>query len=383
MPTITIDCHEDSGTLAADASDYSIENMDDVCIRYSGVQNSPLYDVNAFADKTDSLLEQKGIKIMLDAIEATRAYGLRSSIYYSEQSAPVSSTNYPSTRGSYGFIIETMRLWSGKPRHERAVFAMKSALKSLVAEFIEEDGAIAAEVYAAREKMESNTKFDDSFAFATKTSKSGKALLTMPRPTIYVDGTYKDENNTKNYSFFDTVSALRTLPTAYVVPADMENIEKVLSLLDMHGIKYTKIRSGSTLTLRKYEGLDSALTSTEAVTLADAAEVTFENGAYVITMNTSDAYLAAYLFEPDSCTYYNAEETSVSMAHMGYITDGNLYRSEVDDMPTLIAEMLVVEGDVNSDGKVDIVDVMQALSECLEGDRTLLEVLRILKLTVK
>ncbi len=337
MPTITIDCHEDSGTLAADASDYSIENMDDVCIRYSGVQNSPLYDLNAFANKTDNLLSQKGIEIMLDAIEATRASGLRPSIYYSEQTAPVSSTNYPSLRGSYGFIVETMRLWAGKDRHERAVFAMKTALKSLVAEFIEADGAIAADVYAARAKMESNTKFDDAFAFAAKTSKSGTSLLTMPRPTVFVDGTYKDENNTKNYSFFDTVSALRTLPTAYVVDADAENIDKVLSLLDMHGIKYTKLRDGATLTLRKYEGIASAQTSSAAVTMAEAADVTFENGAYAVTMNTSDAYLVAYLFEPDSCKFASAEETSVSFAHMGYITDGDaLYRSETDDVSAII-----------------------------------------------
>ncbi len=383
MPTITIDCHEDSGTLAADESDYSIENMDDICIRYSGIQNSPLYDVNAFADKTDSLLSQKGIEIMLDAIESTRAYGLRPSIYYSEQSAPVSSTNYPSLRGSYGFIVETMRLWSGKPRHERAVFAMKTALKSLIAEFIEADGAIAAEVYAARERMEANTKFDDSFAFATKTSKSGNALLTMPRPTIYVDGTYKDESNTKNFSFFDTVSALRTLPTAYVVPADAENIDKVLSLLDMHGISYTRLANNATLTLRKYEGVASALTSSAAVTMAEAEEVTFENGAYVVMMNTSDAYLAAYLFEPDSCKYVNAEETAVSLTHMGYITEGDLYRAEIDDMPTVIADMLYVEGDVNGDGKVDISDVMQALRECLNENGSLLDVIRILKIAVR
>ncbi len=383
MPTITIDCHEDSGTLAADESDYSIENMDDVCIRYSGVQNSPLYDVNAFADKTDSLLNQKGIEIMLDAIEATRAYGLRPSIYYSEQSAPVSSTNYPSLRGSYGFIVETMRLWSGKPRHERAVFAMKTALKSLIAEFVEADGAIAAEVYAAREKLESNTKFDEKFAFAAKTSKSGKSLLTMPRPLIYVDGTFKDENNTKNYSFFDTVSALRTLPTAYVVPADAENIGKILSLLDMHGISYTRLANNATLTLRKYEGVASALTSSAAVTMADAAEVTFENGAYVVTMNTADAYLAAYLFEPDSCTYVNAEETAVSMTHMGYITEGDLYRAETDDMPAIIADMIYVEGDIDGDGVVDITDVMLVLRRCVNGNGSLIDVLKVLKLAVK
>lgn len=383
MPTITIDCHEDTGSLTADESDYSIENMDDVCIRYSGVQNSPLYDVNAFANGTDCLLNQRGIGIMLDAIEATRAYGLRSSIYYSEQPAPVSSTAYPSTRGSYGFIIETMRLWSGKGRHERAVFAMKTALKSLVAEFIEADGAIAADVYAARAKLENNTKFDDSFAFATKTSKSGNALLTMPRPTVYVDGTFKDENNTKSYKFYDTVSGLRTLPTAYVIDADAENIDEILSLLDLQGISYTRIAKNATLELCKYEGISSAATSSVAVTIADAAEVTFENGAYVVTTNNANAYLIAYLFEPDSCTFSSVSETSVSLAHIGYLSDNDsLYRAELDDMADVIADMLYVEGDINGDGKVDISDVMLALRKCLNESGSLLDVIRILKIAV-
>ena len=321
---------------------------------------------------------------MLDAIEAARAKGLRTSIYYAASARPVNSTNYPVIRGSYGFIVETMRLWSGKPRHPRAVFAMKECLKALTAEFIEADGSIAREVYANRARVAAITDFDENNLFAGKTSASGKSYATMPRPVIFVDGTYKDENNTKNFNFFDTVSKTRAMPTAYVLDANAKNIDKVLELLDMHGISYTRIRSGATLTLKKYSGIDSAATTSSAVVIGEAEEVTFEKGAYVVTMNTSDAYLIAYLFEPDSYPFVNFEDTTVSMAHKGYFTDeDSLYRSEIDDMATVIANMLYVEGDVDNDGDVDIEDVMAALHACVNGNGSLLDVIKILKLAVK
>ena len=386
MPTITIDCHEDSGTLAADASDYSIENMDDVCIRYSSLLNSPLYNIKDVSDGTLVTSELKGNEIMLDAIEAAREKGIRTSIYYAANTRPGNSTNYPVTRGSYGFIVETMRLWSGKPRHPRAVFAMKECLKALIAEFIEADGAIAEEVYANRARIAAITDFDEDYLFAGKTSASGKSYATMPRPIIFADGTYKDESNTKNFNFFDTVSKLRTMPTAYVLDANAANIDKVLALLDMHGIEYTYISPGSTLTLKKYSGIDTAATTSAAVTIGEAEEVTFESGAYAVTLNTSDAFLVAYLFEPDSFPFTSYEDTTISMAHIGIITDeDNLYRSEVSGVVSIIKSLAYVEGDLNGDGEVTLADIMIALKSVTngEGKYTLLDVLRFLKLAVR
>ena len=385
MPTITIDCHEDS-SLTADESDYSIENMDDVCIRYSSLYNSPLYNIKDIADGTLDTSKLLGNEIMLDAIEAVRAKGVRSSIYYAASARPVNSTNYPVIRGSYGFIVETMRLWSGKPRHPRAVFAMKECLKALIAEFIVADGAIAEDVYANRARVAAITDFDEDYLFAGKTSASGKSYATMPRPIIYVDGTYKDENNTKNFNYFDTVSKLRAMPTAYVLDANAKNIDKVLELLDMHGVEYTYVRPGSTLTLKKYSGIDTAPTTSNAVTIGEAVDVTFENGAYAVTLNTSDAFLIAYLFEPDSYPFVNYEETTVSMAHRGYITDeDNLYRSEVSGVASIIEGLAYVEGDLNGDGEVTLPDVMAALKSVTngEGKYTLRDVLRFLKLAIK
>ena len=71
------------------------------------------------------------------------------------------------------------------------------------------------------------------------------------------------------------------------------------------------------------------------------------------------------------------------MAHIGYITDGDIYRSEADDMPALVADMLYIAEDLNSDGNVDISDVLLAIRGAVDTDEyTLLEVLRILKRAV-
>ena len=117
----------------------------------------------------------------------------------------------------------------------------------------------------------------------------------------------------------------------------------------------------------------------------DAEEVTFENGAYVITLDTSDSYLITYLFEPDSFPYTTAEDHMHSLTNMGYVTENDdFYRSEVSGIAEIVASMVDVRGDVNGDSKVDISDVMIALKSVANGvGYTLIDVLQILKLAVK
>ncbi len=346
MPTVTIDCHEDAGNVTVDENDYSVENMDDVMIRYSGLQNSPLHDVAKLANGTESVMNQTGITVMMNAIEKARESGVRSSVYYSGTCNPVTSTDYPSARGSYGFIVEVSRIWTNKARYERAVFSMNTGIKAIVSQVVASNGQMAEDVYAGRNAAAAITDFDENRVFATKTSQSGTATVSAPRPSIYVDGTYKDENATKTFKLFDTVSNLRALPTAYVIPGDEEHIDDILNLLDMHGIPYTRLKAGSKMMLRAYSGLDSAATTAAAIEIGDAKEVTLENGGYAVSLNSSDAYLIAYLFEPDSFPYTSAENTKISLAHMGFLSgDDTLYRSEVDDVATIISSLEYNESD--------------------------------------
>ena len=361
MPTLYIDCHEDYGKLTADGADLSIENMDDVCIRASSIQNSPLETVSlgSFDAKKD-----KGYNIMVNAIEDVRALGLRSSVYYVANAHPAQSKDYPKIKGSYSFIIETMRISTGKARYARSVFAMKEALKALIGEFVSYDGAIANEVYEARERVSKITTFDENRLFATKLSASGSTTISMPRPYLYVDGTYKNQTSTKSFSFLDTVNNVRAMPTAYVISAENKNLDKILAVLDKQGISYTKLKNGATLKLKQYANLVGE------VYLGEEEDYVFENGAYAVTLNNYDAYLIAYLFEPDSYPYHSDAETRISFVNMRFISEGDkntVYRSEVDNVYQIIEELDENKKPASSCGSVIIGQGSMLLAILLAG----------------
>lgn len=346
MPTIYIDCHEDYADMPIDPADISIENLDDICIRYSGTYNSTLRDVYASLNGGDQVTDFVGYQMMINAIKKTGEYGLRSSVYYHTTYTPVNSKDYPTARGAYGYIIETMRIATGQARYERAVFAMQRALMSLVDEFVAQNGQLARNVHEAKLKFESFTDYDPNRLYALSMTTSGRTAVVMSRPLIYADGKYKDEFNTKTFKMTDSVTATRTLPTAYVIEKGAPNTEKMLDLLDLHGISYTEIKAGSELVLRKYSGTYSALT------IGNATTVTFENGAYAVTLNTLDAFLIAALFEPDSVPWVSAEESTVSFAHMGWFNNKNpIYRSEVSGVAEIIRTL-----DVNYDPNAPVTE---------------------------
>ena len=379
MPTVYIDNHEDFSTIKIDTTDWSISytqnaslsHFEDVAIRYSALQNSPLVDIDTVIGGHTPAADQVGMDMQMEAIGNLSSMGLRAGVYYVSNTMPNTSWPYAKARGSYGFLIETMRIRSGKTRYERAVFAQSEAIKALTDAVAARAGELAQNVYDGRQAAIVNS-FDENRVFAKKTTYTGRTYFTYPRMTVYIDGTVKDEAVMIKMGQHDTVSDFVSIPTAYVLPADEADIEKILQLLDMHGIRYIKIRPGSALTLRKYGGLDTVNTNNEAVTLGAAEEVTFENGAYVIPTNTPDSYLIAYLFEPDSMPFVSFDESTHSLTNMLYLTgDDALYRSETDNITQVIDGMIFGKagsGDINGDGEISLIDVLHAARSMLAGE---------------
>ena len=362
MPTVRVDCHEDtSGTNGIDESDYSHNNMADVCFQYTGVPNTPLTDIAGMIDGTNPLLTQGRRSMVYDLIDRVSEVGLRGALYQWSYYHPGTSDAYGAIRGSYGILIEVMRIWSGKSHYDRAVWAMSQGLKAVTAEIIEADGAMSKEVAEARAAA-AVTTFDPNNVFVTAMVTGQSGLNEQgPYPSVYLDGTWKDANYIRTYNRFDTATAYRSMPTAYVLPADTSNIDAILEKIGAHGLFYTKIQAGSTLTLRRY-------TLAEQISCSEAESVTFPNGAYVFLTDTSDSYLMAYLFEPDS---YTASDTDASLYQMGLLSSSNtLYRSETDYMRMIIADMTekdAVAGDCNGDSIVNLADVLTALRALVNG----------------
>ena len=324
MPTVYIDCHEDtSGTNAVNPADYSHANIDDVCFDIAGVPNAPLVDSNGIAAGTSKLLQNKAYTVLLpQMLDRTAACGLRTGNYEWAYYCCGMSQNYASIRGSYGILIEVMRIWSGKSHYARAVFAMRHALETTIEIIMEQNGQLARDVAAARSAAAVKV-FDPANIFVTAMSKGASGLsLKRIHPSVYLDGTYKNEKEMVTREKYDTVTASRPMPTGYVLSADAAHFDDVLKKLDQHGIKYSMLEKGTTLTLRRY-------TIAASATYGDAEEVTLNAGGVAVSTDTSDAYLVAYLFEPDS---YTSNDVKASLYQMGLIaaTDA-LYRSESND----------------------------------------------------
>lgn len=340
MPTVFISAHEDNEQNVVDTTDNSIADMRAMSYACSNAPNSPIVDVEGMVDGSVNVLETDKVIMMNSLITKAQQQGFRCMHYYAPSYYPVSEMAYSGIRGSYGFLLENQRMWSGKNNYEYTVKQMTTGLKNIIEEVVSVDESsaktLAQRVAEGRENARVS-EYDPDRKFILKLGSSVGG--TDPNPSVYVDGTWKDMTATKNWSFHTTVTAYRTLPASYVIPADLKHIDDILDVLEAHGISYARIENGATRTLKRYsvslEG-DNALKA--SATIGENAAVTFENGAYEVSLNTSDAYLIAYLFEPDSSSGYYA-----SFVNMGYIsTTDALYRNET----TVIAD-----GDIEEDVK--------------------------------
>ncbi|MBE5756802.1 MAG: hypothetical protein E7342_03265 [Clostridiales bacterium] len=327
-PTVCIDCHEDFSKYTLNPSTLITKDdqMNDIAIRHSSIGNSSFYDRNGdYYQSKDSIQS----KIMMDSIDALNARGFRTTIYYSEGSTPAVANGYYTANGSLSFLIEVRRINSGRSHYERAVFGMREALKTITNQVMSYEGEIATKVFAGRERLASITKFDANNTFVLD-AVSENFSYTVVNPTMHASGEWANEHGTRQLTVKNKITKTRAMATAYVIDATHPYLNEMLRILDIQNIAYTKIKAGSTLTLRKYLG---GYKNTEIDT---ATDVTFENGAYVVTLNSAKAYLISYLFEPDVCN----STPYTTFAHAGYVTSTNtIYRSEVDDMHLVIKTM--------------------------------------------
>ncbi len=364
MPTMTIDCHESHIQPEWSEGEILTDNYD-VGLAYFTSASSIHGDADAILSGDMGVTnEYVGQKICDAAIDALRTeYGLRS-YYFHQGASPSLARNYCNHLGSYGYTIEIPGIWGAEEHYARRVFTQVTAMKTLIGFTLESNGTLAAAAAEAREETALSAQiFDEHRPIVVEQAESRVPTygFTWNNPIVGADGTVRVSDNLVWQDPHNVAIKYRTLPTAYVISADVENLDAVLARLDTHNIAYKKLDAGITMTLQQYGG------TTKTATLSAAKSVTFEGGAYIIPVDGYKAYITAYLFEPDNT---DVTEGVCTFSQVGDLAVSDIYRSTEN----FIAAKMGVKGtyvEIATDGKTvanAVVDGVTYESVATEGE---------------
>ena len=318
MPTMTLDCHEalanplwSEGEMLTDVYDAGIKAGSNI----NGYGN-PIDIING--NRTASVTDHEDVA--LEALSRMNDKGMRT-YYYETHVYPVNNTYYFGLGGSYSFLLELPGINAGENLIARRTFGQLTGIKTLIGIVLEMDGEMADNVNAARRDVSEGVQIYDGqkpIIVDSALSRAGMDRFEWNNILVGSDGEIRVEDNLTYMYDYDTAVKYRTLPTAYAFSADVENLDMVLALLDKHGIEYKLLDKGTTLSLQNYTG------SASSARLLDAAEVTFENGVYLVPVDGARAYITAILFESDCA---DASGFKASFAQMEYLNVSDIYRS--------------------------------------------------------
>ena len=205
------------------------------------------------------------------------------------------------------FLVETRGIGAGKNNFERRVFSQENAVTGYLKFAAENADEIKETVAQARaDLVEQGKTFDENSMYALYQTASGEKVTpyVINSYTYKLDGTEVVLNENRALPLNDTAEHSRVRPTAYVIPADHENIDRILYIFDNQGAEYGKLDPGTTVELQQYYYKGDYIAANGRARgfeadLRDSTEVTFENGAYLVPMDQVAANVIAAICEPD------------------------------------------------------------------------------------
>ena len=274
--------------------------------------------------------------------DATNA-GLRVNHYGTTVNNPIGRA-YFGLFNAVSFLIETRGIGAGRQNFERRVFSQEVATTSYITYAAEHADEIMKAVAAARADVVAKGKtYEESDVLAQ--TKSGKTLTDYTAATVQysvADGSEK-VSKASPLSLNDTLTRSRVRPTAYVIPADTANIEKILYIMDNQGAEYYKLNAGTTASLQQYYYVGDYMVNGKAkgieAGLRDTADVTFASGAYVFPMDQVASNVIAMLCEPDVTDSNGYDGTLYQYKQIDYDKDSKnfpMYRYTGNDPRTTL-----------------------------------------------
>jgi len=221
-------------------------------------------------------------------------------------------TSYTMQRGYYSVLLESYGIWGGTYNMARRVAAHVSAMDGVL-QYLHENADAANKAVNDQWNtiIENGKKYGDGDQMTLKVTSQPYPSLNVTNAKTLNLATGEITSTTSEAKAVTLVTRSRENATAYLVPADHEQIDYILEHVAAHGLTYYKIPAYASVTVQHVGG-----DTTEAV-ISEEQKTVFENGAYVFGMDQRYARNLAFLMEPD--VNQNAEYSS-SFAQAGIFT---------------------------------------------------------------
>ena len=310
MPEATVDMHE----LLAYAFVQSSQRMYDITDTKVKQTTSLNQDDAVFEIATDVIRElvtqqpKKGIRIGL----------------YSVSACVAPATSFYGMYNGLSFLDEVRGIGGGRAYFERRVYTHEQNVMTIIDYVAGHADEIRTTVAKARAGIvERGKTYDENNLFVLHHKASGRELSKSDYSvTVYdckADGVPRVKKEERT-DFPDQAIRSRPYPTAYVLPADLPEIESILKNAEGNGLEYFRLEDGTAIELQQYyyvgdysykDGDDTVKAGVEA-DLRPAQTVTFANGAYLFPMDQVGAIVLANVMEPDVNDYGTYKGTLVS-----------------------------------------------------------------------
>ena len=278
-----------------------------------------LMDVKIHSERsayaTDDLIEQadnvaNALFANMDANDLT--YGWYN--HYVTGSSSNIGTSYFMQRGCISVLLESHGIHAGTYNMARRVASQVISMDGILQYLYENTEDVNKAVNDQWEILEQNGKvYGDGDQITLATTSQPSPEHNVPNKKINLaTGVITDTQY--EAKAVNVVRRSRENPTAYLVPADHENIDYILSHVSAHGLSYYKIPANSAVMVQHVGG-----DTTEAI-ITEEQYTVFANGAYVFQMDQRYARILAFLMEPD--TTLNSEYSS-SFAQAGVFISTN------------------------------------------------------------
>jgi len=203
-------------------------------------------------------------------------------------------------RGTLHVLMESHGIFRGRIAYERRVMSQVSVATGIL-DYLNENTATVKNVVTAQKQaiVDAGKTYEETDQVVLRYEKTSHPELQISGQTVNL-GTGNILPRTFGANVWDEIARARTASTAYVLPADLENIDHVLDLMDMQGIAYSYIPAGSAVSLQQYTQV--AVNDSGRIIEADLTGeklTAFPSGAYVFCMNQQNANILALIMEPD------------------------------------------------------------------------------------